>query len=236
MKVHVFNNEDAASLAAAMMVCAQVLAKPDALIALEKAEDLQSTYQKLLALYKAGSLALHDTKFFNAVEYCQIEPEKSQGELLQADFLRQTDCPQENFYNFAYRENDFIRAAADYEQKIQESGSLDLAIITVADDGSILLNQPAPYILNDCHFTKALRNSSIQPTINPAIEQIPGLTMGMGTLMRAHMIIFPAYGKDKAPAVANLVRGQIDPSCPASFLQLHSCVILLLDEAAAALI
>ena len=52
-------------------------------------------------------------------------------------------------------------------------------------------------------------------------------------IMRARKILLLACGKVKADAVRAMVHGEIDPQCPASILQLHSDVTLLLDREAA---
>lgn len=43
-----------------------------------------------------------------------------------------------------------------------------------------------------------------------------------------------ASGANKADAVAAMVNGPVDPACPASVLQNHADVVVVVDEAAAA--
>jgi glucosamine-6-phosphate deaminase len=59
------------------------------------------------------------------------------------------------------------------------------------------------------------------------------LTQGLGTILRARHLLLVASGEAKAPAVAAAVEGPLSASCPASVLQLHPHVSVLLDEAAA---
>ena len=59
-------------------------------------------------------------------------------------------------------------------------------------------------------------------------------TLGMGGIMSAKKVIMLAFGKGKADAVRAMVNGEIDPKCPASILQLHRNVTVLLDREAAA--
>ena len=60
------------------------------------------------------------------------------------------------------------------------------------------------------------------------------LTMGMGCIMAAKRILLVASGEGKADAVYKMVCGPITPECPASILQLHPDVTVVVDEAAAA--
>lgn len=58
--------------------------------------------------------------------------------------------------------------------------------------------------------------------------------MGIATIMDARRILLLATGENKAEAVQKTVEGPISAMCPASVLQMHERVTVLLDEAAAA--
>ena len=62
------------------------------------------------------------------------------------------------------------------------------------------------------------------------------ITLGMGGIMRAKKVLLLAFGKGKAEAVRAMVNGEIDPKVPASILQLHADVTMLLDADAASLL
>ena len=68
------------------------------------------------------------------------------------------------------------------------------------------------------------------------VDKVPteALSMGMGTILKARRIVLIATGKLKAKCVDRAVNGPISTRMPASFLQLHRDVELMLDEAAAA--
>ena len=60
-----------------------------------------------------------------------------------------------------------------------------------------------------------------------------GVTMGIGTLLAAKRILLVACGEDKANAAQKTLEGRPESFIPASFLQLHTDVTLLLDPDAA---
>jgi len=62
------------------------------------------------------------------------------------------------------------------------------------------------------------------------------LTQGIATILEARHIVLLAAGAAKAAAVRELVKGPISVSWPATALQMHPRVTVLLDEAAAALL
>jgi len=59
------------------------------------------------------------------------------------------------------------------------------------------------------------------------------LSMGMGTILSARRVILIAMGRGKAKAVQSMIQGPLTTRLPASFLQLHPDVDVVLDEAAA---
>jgi glucosamine-6-phosphate deaminase len=59
------------------------------------------------------------------------------------------------------------------------------------------------------------------------------LSMGMATILHARQIVMIATGKSKAGCIEKVVHGPITTKLPASFLQVHRDVELMLDESAA---
>ena len=57
--------------------------------------------------------------------------------------------------------------------------------------------------------------------------------MGLASIMRARKIIMIATGANKADAVYGMIKGPKTTDCPASILQDHADVTVLLDPAAA---
>ncbi len=60
--------------------------------------------------------------------------------------------------------------------------------------------------------------------------------MGIGEIMRAKKILLEAFGKNKAKAVKAMVEGEVTTDVPASILQKHPNVTVIVDEDAASLL
>jgi glucosamine-6-phosphate deaminase len=58
--------------------------------------------------------------------------------------------------------------------------------------------------------------------------------MGMATILNAGEVVLMATGEGKVDAVHQMLAGGITTELPASFLQLHPRVTVMLDEDAAA--
>mgnify|MGYP002512849918 CR=1 FL=1 len=71
-----------------------------------------------------------------------------------------------------------------------------------------------------------------------SIDEVPtqAYTMGIGTIMQAKKILVVVSGADKADIVEKAFFGDITPQVPASILQMHPNVVVVVDEAAASLI
>ena len=67
------------------------------------------------------------------------------------------------------------------------------------------------------------------------IDAVPThcITQGLGTILDARRLVLLAYGEAKAAAASAAIEGPITASMPASLIQLHRNVLVILDEAAA---
>jgi glucosamine-6-phosphate deaminase len=127
---------------------------------------------------------------------------------------------------------------ARYEAAIAKAGGLDLLILGIGLNGHIGFNEPAPSLTGDSHLARlapATRRSNAYLFAGRVAAVPPeALSMGVGTILRSRSIILMATGGSKAEVVRAMVRGKITTKMPASLLQLHPDVELVLDHAAAA--
>jgi len=67
-----------------------------------------------------------------------------------------------------------------------------------------------------------------------SIDEVPthALTMGIGSILQAKQILLMAKGEDKAEIIAKALKGPITTQCPASLLQTHPNVVVVVDQAA----
>src|SRR5262249_48761775 len=120
------------------------------------------------------------------------------------------------------------------------AGGIDFQIVGLGLNGHVGFNEPAPALAADTHVTRltAATRRTNAPMFGGRISAVPreGLTIGMGTILRARRIVVIATGDHKARSVERLVRAGVRTAFPASFLQLHSDVEVWLDRAAAGFI
>src|SRR5262249_12376546 len=125
-----------------------------------------------------------------------------------------------------------------YETAITAAGGIDLQILGIGTNGHIGVNEPAKAVAARTHRValRASTRGSHAGLFGGDADRGPGyaLSMGMATILHARRIVLIATGKSKARCVERMVHGWIETRMPASFLQLHRDVELVLDRAAAA--
>ena len=118
-------------------------------------------------------------------------------------------------------------------------GGIDLQLLGLGHNGHIGFNEPSDNFAKVTHCVD-LTESTIKANARffEKIEDVPtqAYTMGIGTIFKAKRILLIASGKDKAEIVKKAFCGPIDPQVPASILQLHPDVTVVLDEDAASLL
>lgn len=127
-------------------------------------------------------------------------------------------------------------AGADYEAKIEAAGGIDLQILGIGSDGHIGFNEPGSSFASLTRVkTLTERTREDNARFFESIDEVPRhcITQGLGTILRAKHLVLLAFGEGKAQAVANAVEGPQSAFVPASAVQLHRHVTVVIDEAAA---
>ena len=128
---------------------------------------------------------------------------------------------------------------SDYEDKIKEAGGIDMQVLGIGGNGHIGFNEP------DVNFEAATHLVNLdEQTIEAnsrffdSIEDVPvkAISMGIKTIMNSKKIILLANGISKAESIERAIKGKISPKVPASILQLHNDVTIILDKEAASLL
>lgn len=113
---------------------------------------------------------------------------------------------------------------------------IDLQVLGIGRNGHIGFNEPGTSFDVQTHVV-ALTDSTIEANKRyfDSIEEVPthALSMGIASILKSKQIILMAFGKEKAAAVAKMIEGPVTEQLPASVLQTHPNVIVIVDEQAA---
>ena len=135
------------------------------------------------------------------------------------------------------RAEDLKAECRRYEAAIAAAGGIDLQILGIGTNGHIGFNEPADGLCAHTHIAELEQKSreSNAQLFGGDWQAVPerAISMGMATILGARSVVLVATGRKKADAVYGLVEGLITPQLPASFLQVHPRVTVMLDAQAA---
>ena len=237
MRIIATKNYDEMSRAAASLIAAQVLQKPDSVLGLATGSSPIGAYKKLIQWYQVGALDFSACSTLNLDEYVGLTPDNDQS---YAYFMRQNlfdhiNIKPENLNIPDGTNPDAAGECARYDGVIEAFGGADLQLLGIGRNGHIGFNEPGDCFVKETHVVD-LTESTIDANARffASRDDVPrkAYTMGIGGIMMARRVVLVACGEDKAEAVAKTVSGPITPEVPASILQLHRDFVLIADEAA----
>ncbi len=197
-------------------------------------------YRQLVAKHKEGKVSFKNVVVFALDELYPISPDHSQSRnsVLRESLLGQVDIEEENINipDGSAGVECAHKVCAAYEAKIKACGGIDLVLLGTGPQGQIGFNQCGSFVNTKTRLV-VLNNSSLSAISDGfrSGEEVPSkaITMGIDTIMNAKSIIMTAWGEDKAAVVGNIVEGEITSDRPATYLQEHDNVELVVDETAA---
>ncbi|WP_225217105.1 glucosamine-6-phosphate deaminase [Arthrobacter pullicola] len=129
------------------------------------------------------------------------------------------------------------RAAAGYEAAIAAAGGVDVQILGIGNNGHLAFNEPGSALDSRTRVVR-LEESTRQANARffASLDEVPthALTQGLGTIRAARSLVLLASGEAKADALAAALQGPVTEQVPASILQLHPDVTILLADGAGA--
>lgn len=241
MNVLVFDTEEQIGVAAGYYMCGQVLQKPDSVLGLATGSTPLKPYAHMIDLYNEGAVDFSKVTTFNLDEYCKLDvnDKNSYHKFMHENLFDHINIPEENINFLDGNAEDMDKECKEYEEKIKKAGGIDIQLLGIGSNGHIAFNEPADSFQRWSHIV-ALKESTIKDNSRffNSIEEVPthAVTMGIGSIIQAKRILIIALGEHKAKAVKQVIDGQVTPQCPASVLQFHKDVTLMLDKGAASLL
>lgn len=127
-------------------------------------------------------------------------------------------------------------AGDDYELAIDAAGGIDLQVLGIGSTGHVGFNEPGSSFASLTRVKTLTRQTRIDNArFFDSLDDVPThcVTQGLGTILRARRLLLLAFGAAKASIIAGALEGPLTSSLPASVIQLHPRVTVILDEAAA---
>ena len=192
-------------------------------------------YRELVAL----NLDWSKLTTFNLDEYVGISPQHPQSyhHFMWQNLFRHVNVSIKNVNIPDGLAKDVPAACENYERKISSVGGIDLQLLGIGTHGHIGFNEPTSSLASRTRIkTLTLQTLRDNARFFNSESEVPHhvITMGIGTILLSRHCVLLALGTKKARAIAEAAEGPITAMNPASALQLHPKVTVVLDEAAAA--
>ena len=222
MSVLVFSDAQTAAAAAATLLAGQLIEKPSLVLGVDCAPALVSAFHSLSAMTANGLMNWGQATVFQLSERVREEGKASLRSFLDESLLGDLALKSAQVLAPADASDNWADSCHGFEDAILQAGGVDVALLTVGPDGSLLFNG---------------LEGEIAPTTHVELYQGDKIvTAGLSTLMSAKKLIVLMTGQEMAEAARSAIKGAVNSSLPASMLQLHAAATFLLDEEAASLL
>jgi len=242
---NVFDTAKGASIYAAQEIATLIREKAkkgeQAVLGLATGSTPTQVYDELVRMHKEEGLSFQNVVTFNLDEYYPMERDSihSYVHFMNEYLFDHIDINKENVHipDGTLTRDQIYEFCEEYERKIDSYGGLDIQILGIGRTGHVGFNEPGS---SEKSKTRLIALDSL--TILDAasgffgVENVPrrAITMGVGTIMKSDRIFIMAWGEGKAGIVSKTIEGEITTQIPATFLQKHSNVEFLLDDASSA--
>ncbi len=238
MQIIITKNFEELSERAAGLIIEQIKKKPDSVLGLPTGHTPLVMYKKLVQAYGAGQVSFAQTKTFNLDEYVGL-PRTSPDSFytyMRQHFFDQVDTRPENIFVLDGAASSLTDECANYERELENLGGMDLAVLGIGQDGHIGFCEPGTSWQSRTMVVtldKTTLNANVKDLAELACLPKQAITMGLGTIMESRRIILLASGETKRDIIKKALTGEVSEAVPASILQTHPHVTVILDEEAA---
>lgn len=237
-KIIITDNYQLMSEAAARLVIEQIKKKPNAVLGLATGATPIGLYENLVKAAWLKTVSLSQTKAFLLDEYVGLNKADSRSfhYFIKNKLFDRVDIKKENTFIPDGQAQDLKKECASYESLIKRHGGIDLLILGIGLNGHLAFDEPGSEIDSKTRVVKLkeqTRRANAAYFKKPSQVPRQGITIGLGTIMKARKIILLAAGENKAGVIRRALKGKITKSVPASILQTHKNLTVVLDQAAA---
>ncbi len=194
-------------------------------------------YRELVRRCNDGKVSFANTKIYSLDEFYPIAATEQQSRnfRIREDFLNHIDIKPENIHIPCgeVAESEVSAYCKSYDKGIRK---INLMIMGVGEDGQLGFNEPNSYFKSITRLVQLSHNTrTVQSSPFFGLSNTPkmAITMGIGTIMRADSIVLMAWGENKAQIIKRVVEGEQTQCVPASALQSHNNIEVVIDEDAA---
>lgn len=243
MQITIAKNKEAFHNIAAWRIVGEILKRQNerTTLNLSTGETTSGIYKAMAEIYAEHSFDTSRVCIFGVDELTNVDRScfGSRYDILLREVVGPLNIYDENFFMPMTFSEDFSRECKAFEDVIAARGGIDLLVLDIGENGCIGFNQPGtPF--NSRAFVGNIDEEldrRVRKEIGAASAfERKGMTLGISNIMQSRKLLLVANGSHKAEIVHKALRGPITEEVPASILQLHPFLEVVLDQEAAALL
>ncbi|MDL2293825.1 6-phosphogluconolactonase [Ruminococcaceae bacterium OttesenSCG-928-D13] len=238
MEIRILENEAAFDRAAAWQLVGCMVNRPEAAIGLATGATTRGVYRAAADIYAAHPFDTSAVRLFGLDEIVGV-PQDFTGSCLEDIWLQLAgplNVPKAHIVMPDGQAADLPAEAARYGARVAALGRPELVVLGLGRDGHLGMNLPGTPFEQDTWYTPLSGELDARvraPNHLPESHVIGGITLGIRTIMRMPRLLLLVKGAEKAGMVRKALQGPVTPQVPASVLQLHPAVTVMLESAAA---
>lgn len=194
-------------------------------------------YKEMISDHKENGTSYKNVVTFNLDEYANLAKSHSESyyTFMHVNLFDHIDVQESNIH-IPSGEGDLEANCAKYEEEMKQH-VIDLQLLGIGANGHIGFNEPGTSFDSLTHVVELKEKTRKDNArfFDPLNEEVPthACTMGIASIMRSKKILLVASGANKADAINAMINGVVSEDCPASVLQNHDDVVVIVDKAAA---
>lgn len=241
MKIVIVDDYQKMSIAAAVKVATEIISRNKPVLGLATGSTPEGMYARLVKMHRESGLDFSNVVTFNLDEYAGLPPDhpQSYNHYMHRHLFNHVNIKPQNIHIPSCHDREVGEVCREYEHKIASAGGIGLQVLGIGGNGHIGFNEPGGCLRTETHLVDLAEETiTANSRFFQSKEEVPrrAVTMGVGSIMHAQKLLLLASGESKARAIKQTVSGEITTEVPASLLQLHRDITLLVDKEAASLL
>lgn len=199
---------------------------------------MEDPLAEVVRRHRRGAFSLASVEVYLLDEYLGLEPggRDTFRHTVERRLVCQTDIPPAAVHSPDPHAADLGAECDRYEREVRDA-RIGLQLLGMGANGHIAFNEPGSALTSTTRVVELSPQTRAdnarffpQGTEPPATA----ITQGIATILAAQELLLVACGESKACALARAVEGPVSELVPASALQLHPKVTVIVDPQAAA--
>lgn len=236
MDIKIFDTTQELDAFAANYIVNTVQQKSNAVLGLATGSTPLGIYSQMVDMYNRKEVSFKEVTSYNLDEYVGLKPTNDQcyAYYMNQHLFSHIDIPASQTFLPNGMAEDLDAECINYDQMLTNQ-PVDVQLLGLGHNGHIGFNEPDESLSGGTHVVKLkVETREANARFFASMDEVPeyAITMGVGSILKANTILLAVRGADKADIVKQALTGPITTEVPASLLQTHPRVIVLLDREA----